>query len=95
MREMLRRLSSFVLLVAALLAVQPLLHEHRLQRDGEVRATGEITCAVCATGAGQLPAIAPSVHAPNAVLHFVTFAAPAHTHVEIPLADVSRAPPEL
>src|SRR5437763_48938 len=54
MRGMSRRLHVFVVLVALLLAAQPLLHNHPLDSGSDSART----CAVCATGAVRLPALA-------------------------------------
>ena len=53
MPQMLRRFSLFVLVVAALIAVEPVLHQHPLEQN----SIPSQACAVCATGIGQLPAI--------------------------------------
>jgi hypothetical protein len=90
MRGTVRTLHVFVVLVALLLAVQPLLHNHPLDSANTSSAT---SCAVCATGAGRLPSTTPSVAAPLAVLY--TLATPALPEVAAvtSLARSSRAPP--
>ena len=91
MAVMLRRFSAFVFIVAALLVAEPLLHNHPLQPPTGSSSTS--SCAICATGVGRLPVIAPSVGAPQMVVYAmvtaaVTFAAPV-----IALSIASRAPP--
>jgi hypothetical protein len=87
---MLRRLSMFVLVVAALIAAEPLLHNHPLQQNAIPDA-----CAICATGVAPLPSAMPAVSAPQLVAYtIVTVAAPA----VIRGASISlppRAPPSL
>jgi len=85
-----RRLHVFVVLVALLLAAQPLLHNHPLDTTN---ANSASACAVCATGAGRLPSTAPSVAAPLAVLY--TLAAPPLPQIEAAACFTrsSRAPP--
>jgi hypothetical protein len=85
-----RRLHVFVVLVALLLAAQPLLHNHPLDSANTSSAS---SCAVCATGIGHLPSATPSVAAPQAILY--TLATPAQPLVATVacLARSSRAPP--
>jgi hypothetical protein len=88
-----RRLHVFVVLVALLLAAQPLLHNHPLDAGDSAKTSSASSCAVCATGAGRLPSTTPSVAAPLAVLY--TLVAPSVPAVAAvaPFARSSRAPP--
>jgi hypothetical protein len=90
MLGMLRRFSIFLFLFAALIAAEPLLHSHPLQQNFIPGA-----CAVCATGVGRLPLVAPSVAAPQTIVYILT--APAVTVVAATLVLwlPSRAPPAL
>ena len=89
MPQMLRRFSLFVLVVAALIAVEPVLHQHPLEQN----SIPSQACAVCATGIGQLPAITPAVAAPQTIVYTLTTpSVPLHT-VSIAPSLPSRAPP--
>jgi hypothetical protein len=75
----------------ALLATEPVFHNHPLVPDGN--AAKQSLCAVCAAGAGRITLSAPVVSAPTIVVYSlesreVTFPA---RHLTIPLT--SRAPP--
>lgn len=75
----------------ALLATEPVFHNHPLVPDGN--AATQSLCAVCATGAGRITLSAPVVSAPTMVVYSlesreVTFCA---RLLAIPLS--SRAPP--
>ena len=78
----------FVLVVAALIAAEPLLHNHPLQQKAIPDA-----CAICATGVAPLPSAMPAVAAPQLIAYtVVTVAVPAViTGASISLAP--RAPP--
>jgi hypothetical protein len=89
-----RRLDIVAVLVALLLAAQPLLHNHPLDggRDAATQ-TAPSTCAVCATGIGRLPSTAPALSAPHSILYTLV-AAPVAAIVSItPLTRDSRGPP--
>lgn len=90
MLGMLRRFSIFLFLFAALIAAEPLLHSHPLQQNLVPGA-----CAVCATGVGRLPTVAPAVVAPQAVVYTLTVAAVAVVVATLVLSLPSRAPPAL
>jgi hypothetical protein len=86
---MFRRFSMFVLLLAALIAVEPLLHQHPLEQNS-IPASA---CAVCATGVGQLPVIVPAVAAPQIVVYtLISASVPLRTINATPSLP-SRAPP--
>jgi hypothetical protein len=89
-----RRLQIFAVLVALLLAAQPLLHSHPLDAGGDTAKTSSATsCAVCATGIGRLPSTTPSVAAPLSVLYTLT-TPPLEAIVTVAsFARSSRAPP--
>lgn len=94
MRVTTRRQHVFAVLVALLLASQPLLHNHSLDPGGSAAKTSPASsCAVCATGTGSLPSTTPSVAAPLAVL--CTLAAPTLTPgvATASFPRSSRAPP--
>ena len=89
-----RRLDIFIVLVALLLAGQPLLHNHRLDSGGDAStATAPSACAICVTGTGRLPAATPALSAPVLILYTLV-AAPVAAIVSItPLTRDSRGPP--
>lgn len=92
MPQMVRRLTPFIVLVALLLAAEPLLHNHPLQA-GSPGASERGPCAVCATGVGRLPIVTASVAAPQAIVYtYATIAIPVVT-ADDPLPLPSRAPP--
>jgi hypothetical protein len=94
MRGTTRWLHVFAVLVALLLAAQPLLHNHPLDGSGDVAKTSSASsCAVCATGIGRLPSTTPSIAAPIVVLY--TLATPPLGAVVaiLSFARCSRAPP--
>jgi hypothetical protein len=94
MRGTTRWLHVFAVLVALLLAAQPLLHNHPLDGSGDVaKTTSASSCAVCATGIGRLPSTTPSVAAPLVVIY--TLATP-YIDAVVAVASLtrsSRAPP--
>ncbi|HEY6842559.1 MAG TPA: hypothetical protein VI391_00190 [Thermoanaerobaculia bacterium] len=85
---MVRRFSTLILIVAALTAVEPLLHHHPLQQDSIPSA-----CAICATGLSKLPVITPAVAAPQVVVYTLTSAAVAIPGDAAEISIPSRAPP--
>jgi hypothetical protein len=96
MRKLAGRLRVFTVLVALLLAGQPLLHNHPLDSGGDAAKTSSASsCAVCATGVGRLPSTTPSVAAPLAVLYTLATPALAPVVTIASLARSSRAPPVL
>jgi hypothetical protein len=89
-----RKLHIFAVVVALLLAAQPLLHNHPL--DGVSDATtrsAPSACAVCATGIGRLPLTAPVLSAPFSVLYELASAPMAAVVVISGFISGSRAPP--
>ncbi|HEV7425884.1 MAG TPA: hypothetical protein VGQ46_05915 [Thermoanaerobaculia bacterium] len=91
-----RRLHIFVVLVALLLAAQPLLHNHPLDSgDDAAKTSSASSCAVCATGIGRLPSATPSVAAPLAVLYILITPALPQVAAVASCARSSRAPPIL
>jgi hypothetical protein len=87
---MLRRFTLPILIVAALLAAEPLLHSHPLQQN-----TLPGACAVCATGVGRLPHIASYPVAPQIVVYTLASVTVTVVIVNVPLSLTSRAPPTL
>jgi hypothetical protein len=90
MLAMLRRFSIFLFLFAALIAAEPLLHSHPIQQNFIPGA-----CAVCATGVGRLPLVAPSVAAPQTIVYTLTAPAVTVVGATLVLWLPSRAPPAL
>jgi hypothetical protein len=90
MIRMPKRMHVVAVIVALLLAALPLLHTHPLE-SGDAAKTP--ACAVCATGTGRLPLLAPTVSAPIAILYLLgaTPAAGVITRSTSPRS--SRAPP--
>lgn|SRR5436309_8007492 len=92
MRRMVRRLPLLVLLIAALLAVEPLLHHHPLQTHA-TNAAAASSCAICATFTGRLPIAAPTVPAPQAIVALVVAPVVITIAVLTFSPRASRAPP--
>ncbi len=92
MQQMFPRLTLFIVLVAALLAAEPLLHSHPLQSSAS-GATSSTACAICATGTGRLPIVTASVGAPQAIVHTYASVVVPIVAVDDPLPLPSRAPP--
>lgn len=87
---MLRRFSIPLLVLAALLAAEPLLHSHPLQQKS---VPGP--CAVCATGVVRLPSTAPTVGVARHIVYTLTTRVAAVAIVQVVLNVPSRAPPAL
>jgi hypothetical protein len=91
MRRMTRFKLGLLLALAALIASEPIIHNHPLIPDGN--AAVQMLCAVCASGADRVTMSAPEVAAPTVIAYAleprdVTFAAPLHAS-----SLSSRAPP--
>jgi hypothetical protein len=89
---MVRRLPLLALLIAALIAVEPLLHHHPLQTDA-TNAASASACAICATHTGRLPIVAPTVTAPQAIVANVVAPIVITIAVLTFSPTASRAPP--
>jgi poly-gamma-glutamate capsule biosynthesis protein CapA/YwtB (metallophosphatase superfamily) len=91
---MVRRLALLIVAVAALLAAEPLLHQHPLDFGSNGAATAS-SCVICAAGVNQLPSVAPSIAAPRVIAYTllagVAIAAVSRDVVTLP----SRAPPAI
>ena len=86
---MIRRLPILLIAFVALLAVEPLLHQHPLLRTTE---TGQ-ACVVCAAGASYLTDPGPAISAPVHI-EFISFDAVSATVSNgIALTLPARAPP--
>ena len=91
MYQMFRRLSPFILLVALLIAAEPLLHNHPIQSS--INGPGGTACAICATGTVRLSNVTIHVAAPQVISYSdLTVAAPSVT-TQAPLPRSPRAPP--
>jgi hypothetical protein len=90
---MFRRLRVFMLVFAALLAAEPLLHNHPLGQIQDGSSSSAATCAICATGVGRLPIIASAVTAPRLVVYSLSVAPVSVIAVAFALPLASRAPP--
>ena len=92
MLQMLRRLSPFILLVAVLIAAEPLLHSHPLESgvSGPSRSTA---CAICATGIGRLPTVIAAVGAAPLLHQTYASVVPTTFVADVPLPRSPRAPP--
>ena len=78
-----------ILVLAAIIAAEPLFHEHPL------RANEAVICAVCAAGSAQIAVHTPAVTSPLTVVwQLVTLTVTAH-HFDPALSLPSRAPPTL
>jgi hypothetical protein len=82
----------FVLLLAAFLAAEPLLHTHPLQNTAAGTARSS-ACAVCATGVVQLPILIAAVAAPHVVIDVLSVPTAIFVAAPISLFLASRAPP--
>jgi hypothetical protein len=87
---MLRRSSIFVLIFAALLAIEPVMHRHSLQQSN---GGASDSCAICAAGTARLPIVTASVAAPQIVAYTITIARVHVVSVDVVLPLPSRAPP--
>ena len=85
---MARRFSVVVLMVAALTAAEPLLHNHPLQQNVIPDA-----CAVCANGVAPLPSASPAIVAPQIVAYTIAVVAVAVVSSAASLTLIPRAPP--
>ncbi|MEA2161875.1 MAG: hypothetical protein QOK37_2 [Thermoanaerobaculia bacterium] len=94
MRRVSRQLNVFAVLVALMLAAQPLLHNHSLDGSSDVAKSAPSACAVCATGIGRLPSTAPVVAAPLRILYTLAVPTAASPVAVAPLTSGSRGPPE-
>jgi hypothetical protein len=88
-----RRPHHFAILVALLLATQPLLHNHPLDAGSDAATSAPSTCAVCAAGVGRLPTTAPALSAPLLILYAIAAAPFAAVVATAPFTSGSRAPP--
>ena len=94
MRVTTRRLHVFAVLVALLLAAQPLLHNHPLDFGGDsAKTSAASSCAVCAAGIGALPSTSPAIAAPLAILYTMVTPALAPAVAVGSFPRSSRAPP--
>jgi len=92
MLQMLRRLSPFILLVAFLIAAEPLLHHHPLESGASGRS-GSTACAICATGIGRLPTVVAMPGAPQLPQQTYVSVVPPAVVADVPLPRSPRAPP--
>jgi hypothetical protein len=92
MLQMLRRLSPFVVLIALLIAAEPVLHSHPLDSDLS-GSSAKTACAICAAGIGRLPRVAVMTGAPQFFQDaYVCSIAPVIL-ADVPLPRSPRAPP--
>ena len=87
--QMLRRFSTFVLIVAALIAVEPLLHNHPLLEQTRIPSP----CAVCVAGTAPLPQVTVAPAAPQVVVYTLAAATVTLVAEAVETAIPSRAPP--
>ena len=91
MLQMLRRLSPLVLLVAVLIAAEPLLHSHPLESASG--RSGSTACAICATGIGSLPSVTAMPGAPQFLEQTYAGVIPPAIAANTPLPRSPRGPP--
>ena len=91
MLQMFRRLSPLILLVAVLIAAEPLLHSHPLESASG--RSGSAVCAICATGTGRLPTVIVMLGVPQLIEQTYAIVAPAIVAADVPLPRSPRAPP--
>ena len=89
---MVRRFTPLIALIALLVVAEPLLHTHPLEA-GAASGAGNTACAVCATGIGRLPSVAPIVVAPQLVEYTVASVIRPFFAADAPLPRSPRAPP--
>jgi hypothetical protein len=90
---MVRKLPLLILLVAALLAAEPLLHQHPLDGPTSNRAVG--VCVICAAGVTRLPRVAPTIIAPQIVVYALVASVTVLVTKTVATSLPSRAPPAL
>jgi|GEM_PF-1305439 len=91
MRRMTRFRLGLLIAFVALLATEPVYHNHPLIPDGN--AATQSLCAVCAAGAGRITLSAPAVSAPTVVVDYLAAFTPHRHSVDVPVQRASRAPP--
>jgi hypothetical protein len=90
MRRMLRLKLAILIALAAVIAAEPVIHNHPLVPE---TAASQSLCAVCASGAARITIGAPAVVAPSIVLYAVE-PLPAAAPAEAPAhRSESRGPP--
>jgi hypothetical protein len=88
----------WVLLIAALFVADPILHNHSLIPSAEESSSlgaAARPCAACINGVVRIPAPAPAVSAPQAIVYSLAAAALCAVAHFAPIALPSRAPPSL
>ncbi|HVR41752.1 MAG TPA: hypothetical protein VMU84_21825 [Thermoanaerobaculia bacterium] len=93
-----RLMLAALLLAAATVAVQPILHQHSLIPAGEdehgvLSPAAALVCTICAIGADRVVLTAPAVVAPLLVAFAFVSILPALISREAQIALASRAPP--
>ena len=89
-----RRFNFVIVLVALVLAAQPLLHNHPLDGGGDTATASTLSiCAVCATGIGPLPSTTPTVSASQVILYTIAQEPVGFFSAIAPLTRDSRGPP--
>ena len=88
---MLRRLSPWLVVVALLLAAEPLLHNHPL--DSGSSLAGNTACVVCATGVGPLPTTVAVVGVPQVLEFAHATIVTEFVAIDVPSPRSPRAPP--
>ena len=89
------RLKLVLFFLVAILAVEPILHNHSLIPGGADSgvASSSNVCAICAVGVDRIAAVAPSIAAPQVVAFLVAAVAATRLSDATPLILASRAPP--
>ncbi len=93
MRGMIRRLPLLIALVASLLALEPLLHQHPLTTNADAAAAATAGCVICAAGVNRLPDSAPAVVAPQVVAYDLVATVSVSPTQGVAISLASRAPP--
>jgi hypothetical protein len=91
MRGMTRFRFGVLIAFVALLATEPVYHNHPLIPDGN--AAVQSLCAVCASGTARVTLSAPTVSAPTIVVERLIAVSPHRHSVDVPVERASRAPP--
>jgi hypothetical protein len=84
---------TILLLLAVIIAAEPVVHTHPLVPNRATGLTGADVCAICAIGADSITLSPPNAVAPVVVSYRVVVAAVPVSSAEGPRPRGSRAPP--
>jgi hypothetical protein len=84
---------TILLILAAFLAVEPVVHSHPLVPTSGSDLSSPNVCAICAVGTDQVIVAAPAIVAPAIVIGQLVTTPLQPTSAEARIALASRAPP--